>query len=46
MENKTNNELDEELIEATKGLEPQDGSLEEDKFEDIREIKHEEQQVP
>jgi hypothetical protein len=46
MENKTNNELDEELIEATKGLEPEDGSLEEDKFEDIREIKHEEQQVP
>jgi hypothetical protein len=46
MENETNNELDGELIEATKGLEPQDGSLEEDKFEDIREIKHEEPQVP
>jgi hypothetical protein len=46
MENETNNELDEELIEATKGLEPQDGSLEEDKFEDIGEIKHEEPQVP
>jgi hypothetical protein len=46
IENKTNNELDEELIEATKGLEPQDGSLEEDKFEDIGEIKHEEPQVP
>jgi hypothetical protein len=45
MENETNNELDEELIEATKGLEPQDGSLEEDKFEDIGEIKHEEPQV-
>jgi hypothetical protein len=46
MENETNNELDEELIEQTKGLEPQDGSLEEDKFEDIGEIKHEEPQVP
>jgi hypothetical protein len=46
MENETNNERDEELVEATKGLEPQDGSLEEDKFEDIREIKHEEPQVP
>jgi hypothetical protein len=46
MENETNNELDEELIEATKGLEPQDGSLEEDEFEDIGEIKHEEPQVP
>jgi hypothetical protein len=45
MENETNNELDEELIEATKGLEPQDGSLDEDKFEDIGEIKHEEPQV-
>jgi hypothetical protein len=45
MENETNNELDEELMEASKGLEPQDGSLEEDKFEDIGEIKHEEPQV-
>jgi hypothetical protein len=45
MEKETNNELDEELVEATKGLEPQDGSLEEDKFEDIGEIKHEEPQV-
>jgi hypothetical protein len=45
MENETNDELDEELIEATKGLEPQDGSLDEDKFEDIGEIKHEEPQV-
>jgi hypothetical protein len=34
------------LIEATKGLEIQGGSLEEDKFEDIGEIKHEEPQVP
>jgi hypothetical protein len=46
MESETNNKLDEELIEATKGLEPQDGSLEEDKFEDIGEIKREEPQVP
>jgi hypothetical protein len=46
MENESNNELDEELMEATKELEPQDGSLEEDKFEDIGEIKHEESQVP
>jgi hypothetical protein len=38
MENETNNDLDEELIEATKGLELQDGSLKEDKFEDIGEI--------
>jgi hypothetical protein len=45
MEIETKNELDEELVEATKGLEPQDGSLEEDKFEDIGEIKHEEPQV-
>jgi hypothetical protein len=27
MENETNNELDEELVQSTKGLEPQDGSL-------------------
>jgi hypothetical protein len=46
MENETNNELDGELVEATKGLEPQDGSSEEDKFEDIGEFKHEEPQVP
>jgi hypothetical protein len=45
MEIETKNELDEELVEATKGLEPQDGSLGEDKFEDIGEIKHEEPQV-
>jgi hypothetical protein len=32
MENETNNELDEELTEATKGLEPQEGSLEEDEL--------------
>jgi hypothetical protein len=46
MENESNNELGGELLEATKGLEPQDGSLEEDKFEDIGEIKYEEPQVP
>jgi hypothetical protein len=45
MQNESNNELDEELVEATKGLQPQDGNLEEDKFEDIGEIKHEEPQV-
>jgi hypothetical protein len=46
MENDTKNELYEELVEATKGLEPRDKSLEEDKFEDIGEIKHKEPQVP
>jgi hypothetical protein len=45
MENETNNELDEELIEATKGLEPRDRSLEEDEVEDIGDIKHEVPQV-
>jgi hypothetical protein len=46
MEKEINNELDEKLVEATKGLESQDESLEEDKFEDMGEIKHEEPQVP
>jgi hypothetical protein len=46
MENQINHQQDEELEEATKGLEPQDGSVEEEKFEDIREIKPEEPQVP
>jgi hypothetical protein len=46
MENQVNNQQDEELEEATKGLEPQDGSVEEEKFEDIGEIKLEEPQVP
>jgi hypothetical protein len=46
LENESNNELDEELVEATKGLERQDRSLVEDKFEDIGEIKHEEPQAP
>jgi hypothetical protein len=46
MENQISNQQDEELEEATKGLEPQDGSVEEGKFEDIGEIKPEEPQVP
>jgi hypothetical protein len=46
MENQANDQQDEELEEATKGLEPQDGSVEEEKFEDIGEIKPEERQVP
>jgi hypothetical protein len=45
MENQFNDQQDEE-DEATKGLEPQDGSVEEEKFEDIGEIKPEEPQVP
>jgi hypothetical protein len=46
MENQVNDQKYEELEEATKGLEPQDGSMEEEKFEDIGEIKPEEPQVP
>jgi hypothetical protein len=46
MENEANDQHDEELEEATKGLEPHDGSVEEEKFEDIGEIKPEEPQVP
>jgi hypothetical protein len=46
MENQVNDQQDEELEEATKGLEPQYGSVEEEKFEDIGEIKPEEPQVP
>jgi hypothetical protein len=46
MENQVNDQQDEELEEATKVLEPQDGSLEEEKFEDIGEITPEEPQVP
>jgi hypothetical protein len=46
MENQVNDQQDEELEEAKKGLEPQDGSVEEEKFEDIGEIKLEEPQVP
>jgi hypothetical protein len=44
--NQINDQQDEELEEATKGLEPQDGSVEEEKFEDLGEIKLEEPQVP
>jgi hypothetical protein len=46
MKNQSNDQQDEELEEATKGLEPQDGSMEEEKFEDIGDIKPEEPQVP
>jgi hypothetical protein len=46
MENQISNQQDEELKEATKGLEQHDGSVEEEKFEDIGEIKPEEPQVP
>jgi hypothetical protein len=46
MENQANDQQDKELEEATKGLEPQDGSVEEEKVEDIGEIKPEEPQVP
>jgi hypothetical protein len=46
MENQVNDQQDEELDEATKGLEPQDGSVEEEKIEDLGEIKPEEPQVP
>jgi hypothetical protein len=46
IENQINDQQDEELEEATKGLEPQDGSVEEGKFEDIGNIKFEEPQVP
>jgi hypothetical protein len=38
MENQVNDLQSEELEEATKGLEPQDGSMEEEKIEDIGEI--------
>jgi hypothetical protein len=46
MKNQISDQQDEELEEATKGLEPHDGSMEEGKFEDIGEIKHAEPQVP
>jgi hypothetical protein len=46
MENQANDQQDEELEEATKGLEPRDGSVEKEKFDDIGEIKPEEPQVP
>jgi hypothetical protein len=46
IENQINDQQDEELEEATKGLEPQDGSMEGGTFEDIGEVKPEEPQVP
>jgi hypothetical protein len=46
MENQANDQQDEEVEEAMKGLEPRDESVEEEKFEDIGEIKLEEPQVP
>jgi hypothetical protein len=46
IENQINDQQDEDLEEATKGLEPQDGSVEEERFEDKGEIKPEEPQVP
>jgi hypothetical protein len=46
MENQSNDQQDDKLEEATKGLEPQDGSVEEEKFEDIGDTKPEEPQVP
>jgi hypothetical protein len=46
MENQSNDQQDEELEEAMKGLEPQDGSVEEGKFENIGDIEPEEPQVP
>jgi hypothetical protein len=46
MEKQINDQQDEELEEATKGLEPQDGSVEEEKLEDVGEIKPKKPQVP
>jgi hypothetical protein len=46
IENQINDQQDEGLEEATKGLEPHDGSVEEKRFEDIGEIKPKEPQVP
>jgi hypothetical protein len=46
MENQVNDQQDEELEEATKGLEPQDGSVEEEKFKDIRELNPRSHQCP
>jgi hypothetical protein len=46
MENKSNDKKDDELEDETKGLEPQDGSMEEERFEDIEDTKPEEPQVP
>jgi hypothetical protein len=46
MENQSNDKKDDELEDETKGLEPQDGSMEEERFEDIEDTKPEEPQVP
>jgi hypothetical protein len=46
VENQAHDRQDDEFGEATKGLESQDGSLEEKKFEDIGEINPEQPQVP
>jgi hypothetical protein len=46
MENQCNDQQDEELQEATKGLEPQDGSVEKEKIEEIGDIKPKEPKVP
>jgi hypothetical protein len=46
IKNQINDQQDEELEEPTKGLEPQDGSMEEERFEDIGDIKPEGPQVP
>jgi hypothetical protein len=46
MESQSNDQQDEKLEEATKGLEPRDGSVEEENFEDIGDFKPEEPQVP
>jgi hypothetical protein len=46
MENQPNYQQDEELEQATIGLEPQYRSMEEEKFEDIGDIEPEEPQVP
>jgi hypothetical protein len=46
IKNQLNDQPDKELEEATKGLEPQNGSVEKEKFEDIKETKPEEPQVP
>jgi hypothetical protein len=46
MENQINNQQDDELEEATKCLEPHDGNMVKEKFEDIGEIIPKEPQVP
>jgi hypothetical protein len=46
MENQSNDQQDEELKEAMKGLEPKDGSVEEEYFKYIKDIKPEDPQVP